>query len=422
MEINYTRPSIINNYAKQKAFVDDPARYTIVEASTKAGKTVACIVWLFEQALQCKNGNNLWWVAPVFSQAKIAFSRMNRYIQPKEIKQANQSELSISLINGTKIWFKTGEVPDNLYGEDVYACVIDEATRMREDSWFAIRSTLTATRGRVKIIGNVKGIGNWVYKLARESEAGKKQDWSYHRLTAADAVAAGVLHQDEIDDAERTLPKGVFLELYYAIPFVNSANKFCYAFTPEKHIKKTEYKPNLVTWLSMDYNVNPISCLVSQMHDNALHCIEMIKLENSNIYNLCDVIKNKYPGATFMVTGDATGRASNALVRDNVNYFKVIRSQLELTSAQMRQPAINPPIAENQVLVNALLEHYDIRIDPDKCASLIFDMNFAEMLPDGTLKKTDRESPEQQLDSLDCFRYMLNTNYKWFLKERMVAA
>jgi len=88
----------------------------------------------------------------------------------------------------------------------------------------------------------------------------------------------------------------------------------------------------------------------------------------------------------------------------------------------MRQPVINPPIAENQVLVNALLEHYDIRIDPDKCASLIFDMNFAEMLSDGTLKKTDRESPEQQLDSLDCFRYMLNTNYKWFLKERMVAA
>ena len=38
--------------------------------------------------------------------------------------------------------------------------MIDEASRMKEDAWTAIQSTLTATRGPVRIIGNVKGEKN----------------------------------------------------------------------------------------------------------------------------------------------------------------------------------------------------------------------------------------------------------------------
>lgn len=416
MRLTYTRPAIINKYEKQRAFIDDPARYTIIEASTKAGKTVGCIVWLFEEALRGKPGNNYWWIAPVYAQAKIAFSRMVRFIFPKAIFTANYSEQSISLANGTKIWFKTGEIPDNLYGEDVYACVIDEATRMKEDSWFAIRSTLTFTKGRVKIIGNVKGIGNWAYPLAREAEKGNKENWSYHKLTAADAVAAGVLDDAEIKDAEATLPNAIFLELYYAIPFVNSSDKFCFAFTPEKHIGKTTLNDVYPIYLSFDWNVNPISCTVFQHYNNTIYGIECIKLANSNVYNLCDVIKNRYGHCLMLVTGDATGQNRTAIVRDDMNYYKIVKAQLGLGSPQMKQPSVNPGLAENQVLVNAILEKYNVILDPDKCAALIFDMQFGTMLADGTLKKGDREDVTQQLDALDCFRYYLNTFHKGFLK------
>jgi hypothetical protein len=82
----------------------------------------------------------------------------------------------------------------------------------------------------------------------------------------------------------------------------------------------------------------------------------------------------------------------------------------------MQQPTINPKIEENQLLVNAILEHYPVKIDPDRCQPLIFDLKFVEMLPDGTIKKGDRENPEQQADSLDTFRYYLNRYFKWFLK------
>jgi hypothetical protein len=151
---------------------------------------------------------------------------MKRMI-PRELYQPNESELTLTLTNGTVIWFKGGDVPDSLYGEDVYAAVIDEATRVREDSWLAVRSTLTATKGPIRIIGNVKGRQNWAYRLARLAEAGNPR-MHYAKITAYDAVAGGVLDREEIDDAEAAFSSRpeVFRELYMAEPSDDGGNPF----------------------------------------------------------------------------------------------------------------------------------------------------------------------------------------------------
>lgn len=220
-EFIYTRPPL---YQKQHdAFFSDD-RYSICEASTKAGKTVGAMAWLFEQAFKGKAHQNFFWVAPVYLQTKIAFRRFKNGL-PKNTYTANESELSLTLANQTIVWFKSAEKPDNLYGEDVFAAVADEASRMREESWFALRTTLTATKAPVRIIGNVKGRKNWFYKLARKAEAGAP-NMRYQKITAHDAIAAGVLDKEEIDDAKATLPKEVFEELYLAIPTEDGSNPF----------------------------------------------------------------------------------------------------------------------------------------------------------------------------------------------------
>lgn len=220
-ESKYVRPRL---YPKQAAFLFTPARYSITEASTKTGKTVGCICWLFEQAAKGKAGQNFWWVAPVYKVAKIAYRRMKRAI-PRGLYTANESELTLTLKNGAAIWFKGADTPDNLFGEDVYAAVIDEASRCKEEAWHAVRSTLTATRGPIRIIGNVKGHKNWAFHLARRAEAGSP-DMAYFKLTAWDAVEGGVLDRAEIEDAERQLPPAVFRELYLAEPSDDGGNPF----------------------------------------------------------------------------------------------------------------------------------------------------------------------------------------------------
>ena len=233
----YERPPL---YPKQEAAIFHPARYTMVEASTKAGKTCGCLVWLFERALSGGPGTHYWWLAPVQSQARIAYRRLKGGMPPG-IFRASESDYAITLRNGAMIWFRSAENPDTLYGEDVQAAVVDEAMRVKESSWHALRSTLTATRGPVRIISNVRGLRNWAYALARRAEAGAP-DMHYARITAEDAVEAGVLDAEEVEDARHTLPEHVFRELYFAEP-AETLSLIYSPFGAENVTERADYVP-----------------------------------------------------------------------------------------------------------------------------------------------------------------------------------
>jgi phage FluMu gp28-like protein len=160
---------------------------------------------------------------------------MKTQINVKDFFITNESKLTLILPNGARIEFKSAEKPDNLYGDDVYAAVVDEASRMREESWFALRTTLTATKGKCKLIGNVKGKKNWFYKLGERARLGEP-DYKFFKITAYDAAKEGILDLEEIEQAKRDLPEFVFKELYLAEPGDDKSNPFgidnirrCYA-------------------------------------------------------------------------------------------------------------------------------------------------------------------------------------------------
>jgi hypothetical protein len=62
-------------------------------------------------------------------------------------------------------------------------------SKLREEAYTAIRAMLTATRGSLRAIGNVKGRKSWIYRLCRKAEAGDP-NMAYHKLTAYDAGRA----------------------------------------------------------------------------------------------------------------------------------------------------------------------------------------------------------------------------------------
>src|ERR1700757_1808811 len=129
--IEYRRPWL---YDKQRDAIFCPERWGIIEASTKAGKTVGCLIWLAEQAMRGKPGWNFWWIAPSQKQAKMAFRRL-KHALPFGMGAPHEPDSTLTFPNGVTVGFKTGEDPDLLYGEDVYAAVVDEASRMREEAW-----------------------------------------------------------------------------------------------------------------------------------------------------------------------------------------------------------------------------------------------------------------------------------------------
>ncbi len=95
--VAYRRPPL---YTKQQAAIFHEARYGVIEASTKSGKTHGAIAWLTEQALvHGRPGRHYWWVAPVYPQAKIAYRRLHRAL-PREYQQSNETDLSITVALG----------------------------------------------------------------------------------------------------------------------------------------------------------------------------------------------------------------------------------------------------------------------------------------------------------------------------------
>lgn len=222
IEIEIERPNLTSY---QKAILYSKARFTVTKGATKIGKTFPHLFWLFEKAHENKKaGANYWWIAPVYAQAKIAFNRMRR-VAVQLGYRINESELFIETSLDSRIWFKSADKPDSLYGEDVFAAVFDEFTRAKEGAWNALRSTLTHTKGPCKFIGNAKGRKNWGHKLwlkAKSGEAG----YEAFKITAYDAVDAGILDAAEIEQAKRDLPEHAFRELYLAEDLDDQANPF----------------------------------------------------------------------------------------------------------------------------------------------------------------------------------------------------
>jgi len=200
----------------QKDFLYNDSRFTITEASTKVGKTFSHIWWIYEQAHADWNKPNYnhWWVAPVYAQAKIAFNRLKSKISKTGLYKINESNLIITTPIGTHIHFKSAEKPDNLFGEDVYSCVFDEAPRAKVTAFYALRSTITATGGKMKLIGNFGGVANWMHQLKEKAKNDKQ--YSYYKITAWDAVKEGILEESEILQAQKDLPSKVFKQLYLA--------------------------------------------------------------------------------------------------------------------------------------------------------------------------------------------------------------
>lgn len=214
------------------------------------------------------------------------------------------------------------------------------------------------------------------------------------------------------------------LDKYYETVYTNGLwgnrqvkDPFCYCFDRKIHLDyNVVHQNSLETIASFDFNVNPITCGIYQHSFDDIWCVESIKLNDSNIYTLCDVIMKKYPGAMFLVTGDASGNNRSALSKDNLNYYQVIKNELFIGLSQIKTPLSNPRISENRVIVNAVLKKKRVHMHPENCKELIFDCENVTVNDVGDIDKGNRNDPKKRADHLDHFRYYLNTFHKDVLK------
>lgn len=360
------------------------------------------------------NGFPIAYFAPTYKMLMEVWRSISMICQPiTEVK--SEVEKRIQLIGGGVIEMWSLDSPDTIRGRKYKRIIVDEAATVSnlKYAWTEVmRPMLTDLKGDAWFLSTPKGKNNYFYDLSTNSET--HTGWSFFQMPT---VSNPYIDPMEVEEARGLLDPLTFAQEYLASFITESLNAWAYCYDRSIHVGRATLNRSLEVKLSFDFNRDPITCGVFQDYGNNIFGIEQIKLQNSNIYDLCDHINAKYAGCLLLVTGDATGQASNALVKDNLNYYTVIKAKLRLGASQIRVHTVNPTLVENRVLVNSILHSKNVVLDEINCKGLIFDLEHAQVLPDGSLDKTDRKDPTKQLDALDCFRYYCNTFHKHVLKQ-----
>jgi hypothetical protein len=401
-------------HVNQQHIITTAKRFNVLKCGRRFGKTSLAEELIIEPAL---DGFPVAYYAPTYKDLD-EFWQVIKQITFDAIAHKNEQLKQLRFITGGVIDMWSLDDPNSGRGRKYKRVVIDECEKASKlkDAWNGtIRATLTDFIGDAWFLSTPQfGLTYFKQLFKRHSEQKFEDEWQAWRFSTYDNP---YIQHSEIDSAKNSLDPMYFACEYLAEDVTLNAMRWAFAYDEEKHvIDDLQINPHLPIVLSFDFNRNPICCSVLQANEPGnIDVFETIKLPNSDIYELCEVIKSKYGNKLFIVTGDASGKSSSALVKDNLNYYIAIRQQLNLTNNQIMVPSVNPPLEDNRMLVNSLLSRGNVRLHRTGTKGLQFDLENVAVSEDGKIKKDNRSDITQQADALDTFRYACNVFLKNFL-------
>ena len=223
----------INAYQPRAAFIplhNRTARWAVVVAHRRAGKTVAMCADLVLGALECPHPRPQFaYLAPFRDQAKkVAWTYLKELTKPLWSKPPNESELKVSIHNGrgdeSTIFVGGADNPDAYRGMYFDGVVIDETGQVRPSAWYSVlRPALSDRQGWAIFAGTPAG-KNFFWQMREEARLNP----GTHILLELPASKTGILHPDELADAKAQMTEETFA-IEYEISFDASVPGAYYA-------------------------------------------------------------------------------------------------------------------------------------------------------------------------------------------------
>lgn len=203
-------------HAKQQEIRDDPARFKVVAAGRRFGKSMLGAALCVRAALE---GKRAWWVAPSYPMSSVGWRIIKGLVMPIDGVRVNIADRTIAVPSGGSIRVRSADNPDSLRGEGLDFVVLDECSFMAEETWTeALRPALADRLGKALFISTPKG-RNWVWRLWQRGNSGDDPEWKSWRFTTADNPA---ISPAEIEAARAGLPAKTFEQEFLAA-FVDDA-------------------------------------------------------------------------------------------------------------------------------------------------------------------------------------------------------
>jgi hypothetical protein len=219
------------------------------------------------------------------------------------VSKTNETELTITLVNGSVISLKGADNYDSLRGVGLDFIVLDEFADIDPEAWYeTLRPTLSDKAGKALFIGTPRGIGNWAYEVYQNTQD-DPTNWQSFSYTTLDG---GQVPQEEIAQARKDLDERTFRQEYMAT-FETFSGRIYYAFDRALNVVKYEGTTPDVVYVGMDFNIDPMSAVVAVRIGDTLHIIDEVRMFSSNTQEMITELKQRFPGTKFWVYPDPAG-------------------------------------------------------------------------------------------------------------------
>ena len=215
------------------------ARFKVIKAGRRFGKTRLAAKWLATRALTVKGKH--WYVSPTLGLAKDEmFPALIDVLPPSAIVKIDERHLVLTVSNGvfnSVIMCKTAEKETNLRGRGLASLVIDEAAFLRPTLWpEVLRPQLMDAQGHALIISTPKK--GWFTRLYKDAAACIDPDLAGFHYTIYDSWLANTnpgAFEKEVNLIRRTVPEHVWLQEYMAEE-IALAGQVYEEFDPANHV------------------------------------------------------------------------------------------------------------------------------------------------------------------------------------------
>lgn len=377
----------------------DNTRFRVVVAGRRFGKTFLSTFELLRAALDGKE-KNCWYVAPTYKAAKeIAWDMLVSALPAEYISKSNETTLTVKLRNGSTISLKGAEKPDNLRGRALDFVVLDEFADMRKEAWFeVIRPSLSDRLGSALFIGTPKG-RNHFYDLWTKG-ADKEPEWSSYQYTT---VEGGNVPASEVEQAKRDLDERTYQQEYEA-RFVNYSGIIYYAFSREQSVRRYQDEAETLH-IGMDFNIDPMSAVVSVHNGGVIHCIDEIVIYGSNTDEMVDEINSRYPKRNVIIYPDPAAKQRKTSGGGRTD-LSILQNAGFTVKIKNKHSAIRDRINAVNALLNSAEGVRRLFVDP-KCKQVINSLE-RQTYKEGTSQPNKDDGYDHMNDALG---YLVDSLY-----------
>ncbi len=276
--------------AQGEVFTSD-RRFRVLVAGRRFGKSYLSCVELLRGAIN-RPGETFFYCAPTYRMAKdIAWKALKQMVPLAWIKQKNESDLKLELVNGSTIELKGTENAMALRGRSLSGVVLDEAAFMDPAVWFeVIRPALADKQGWALFISTPEGTASWFYDLWCYVEEDETTDWARWSYTT---IEGGNVPPEEVEAARAQLDPRTFRQEFEA-SFENLSGLVAVNFNEENIDKTVCDIPKLPLYLGLDFNVDNMSVVCAIRYEDELHIFDEILMVNATTWEIADLINTKF--------------------------------------------------------------------------------------------------------------------------------